>query len=111
MNGNEIFKVAVRGMEQILREAMRRAGVDQNGIDLLVPRQANLRIIDAMARRLEMPPDKVVINIDRYGNTSSASIPIGLDEAVRSGPFTAATTIAMVTFGGGLTWGAAVMRW
>lgn len=111
MNGNEIFKVAVRGMEQILREAMRRAGVDQNGIDLLVPHQANLRIIDAMARRLEMPPGKVVINIDRYGNTSSASIPIGLDEAVRSGRIHRGDTIAMVTFGGGLTWGAAVMRW
>lgn len=111
MNGNEVFKVAVRGMEQILREAMRRANVDQDGIDLLVPHQANLRIIDAMAKRLEMPAEKVVVNINRYGNTSSASIPLGLDEAVRSGRIRRGDTIAMVTFGGGLTWGAAVMRW
>jgi 3-oxoacyl-[acyl-carrier-protein] synthase-3 len=111
MTGNEVFKIAVRGMETIAREALRRADITMDDISLLIPHQANLRMIDAMAKRLQIPPDKVLINIQRYGNTSSASIPLGLDEAVRGGRIRKGMNIIMVTFGGGLTWGAAVVRW
>jgi 3-oxoacyl-[acyl-carrier-protein] synthase-3 len=111
MSGNDVFKIAVRGMETVARQALEQAGVALTDIDLLVPHQANLRIIDATARRLELPPEKVVVNIDRYGNTSAASIPIALDEAVRGGRVQKGSRIVMVAFGGGLTWGAAVVRW
>jgi 3-oxoacyl-[acyl-carrier-protein] synthase-3 len=111
MSGNDVFKIAVRGMETVARQALDQAGVALADIDLLVPHQANLRIIDATARRLELPPEKVVVNIDRYGNTSAASIPIALDEAVRGGRIQRGSRIVMVAFGGGLTWGAAVVRW
>jgi 3-oxoacyl-[acyl-carrier-protein] synthase-3 len=111
MSGNDVFKIAVRGMETVARQALDEAGVDVKDIDLLVPHQANLRIIDATARRLEVPSEKVVVNIDRYGNTSAASIPIALDEAVRGGRIQRGSTIVMVAFGGGLTWGAAVVKW
>jgi 3-oxoacyl-[acyl-carrier-protein] synthase III len=110
MAGNEVFKIAVRGMETIAREAMRQAGIGIDQVDLLIPHQANLRIIDATARRLDVPMDKVLVNIHRYGNTSSASIPVGLDEAVRSGRIGPGSTTVMVAFGGGITWGAAVVR-
>jgi 3-oxoacyl-[acyl-carrier-protein] synthase-3 len=111
MSGNDVFKIAVRGMEGIARQALAEANVTVGEIDLLVPHQANLRIIDATARRLEVPPEKVVVNIERYGNTSAASIPLALDEAVRGGRIQKGSTIVMVAFGGGLTWGAAVVRW
>lgn len=111
MAGNEVFKIAVRGMETIARQAMSKAGVDISEVDLLIPHQANLRIIDATARRLEVPMEKVLVNIHRYGNTSSASIPVGLDEAARGGRITPGRAVVMVAFGGGITWGAAVVRW
>jgi 3-oxoacyl-[acyl-carrier-protein] synthase III len=111
MTGNEVFKIAVRGMDTIAREALRRAEVEIDEINLLIPHQANLRMIDATAKRLNIPPDKVLVNIQNYGNTSSASIPLGLDEAVRSGRIKRGDLIIMVAFGGGLTWGASVVRW
>jgi 3-oxoacyl-[acyl-carrier-protein] synthase-3 len=111
MTGNEVFKIAVRGMEMIARKALEGAGLSVKDVDLLIPHQANLRMIDATARRLEVPPERVLVNIDRYGNTSSASIPIGLDEAVRGGRVRKGSTIVMVAFGGGLTWGACVVKW
>jgi 3-oxoacyl-[acyl-carrier-protein] synthase-3 len=111
MSGNEVFRIAVRGMDTIAREALRRAGIDMSKVDLLIPHQANLRMIDATAKRLGIPEDRVVVNIHRYGNTSSASIPLCLDEAVRGGRVQRGNTIVMVAFGGGLTWGAAVVQW
>lgn len=111
MSGNDLFKTAVRGMEMVARQALDEVGIQVSEIDLLVPHQANLRIIDATARRLEVPMEKVVVNIEKYGNTSAASIPIALDEAVRGGRIRPGSTIVMVAFGGGLTWGAAVVKW
>lgn len=111
MKGKELFKVAVRSMEESLRQALDKAGLTPGDVDLLIPHQANLRIIDAVRERLEFPAEKVVVNIQRYGNTSSASIPISLDEAVRGGRVKRGDRIGFVAFGGGVTWGAAVMNW
>jgi 3-oxoacyl-[acyl-carrier-protein] synthase-3 len=111
MRGKELFKVAVRTMEESLREAMEQAGVSVSDLKLLIPHQANGRILEAVRERLNMPAEKVVMNIDRYGNTSSASIPISLDEVVRAGRVQPGDHIAFVAFGGGVTWGASVMRW
>ena len=111
MRGRELFKVAVRSMEESLRSALDRAGLSPADLDLVVPHQANRRIIDAMRLRLGVPEDKVVLNIDRYGNTSSASIPISLDELVREGKVRIGSHVGFVAFGGGATWGAAVARW
>lgn len=110
MRGNEVFKVGVRGMEQACVEALERAGHTVDEVDLLVPHQANLRMIEALARRLRLPPEKLFINIHKYGNTSSASVPIALDEARREGRAKAGSLVVMVAFGGGLTWGAAAVR-
>ena len=111
MKGKELFKVAVRGMEESLRKALDRAGLAPTDLDLIVPHQANQRIIDATRERLAVPPEKMVLNIDRYGNTSSASIPISLDELVRAGRLEPGTRVGFVAFGGGATWGATVSRW
>ncbi|HTM57968.1 MAG TPA: beta-ketoacyl-ACP synthase III [Candidatus Udaeobacter sp.] len=111
MRGKELFKIAVRTMEESLREALNEAGVGMDELKLVIPHQANQRIIDAMRDRLGVPADKVITNIDRYGNTSSASIPISLDEVVREGRLKPGDHVAFVAFGGGVTWGASVMRW
>jgi len=111
MAGNEVFKIAVRGMDAIARKAIEEAGCTLKDIDLLIPHQANIRIIDATAKRLEMPPEKVIITIERFGNTSASSIPLSMAEAVREGRIQPGNLLAMVAFGGGLTWGAAVVRW
>jgi len=111
MKGKELFKVAVRNMDESLRQALDQAGFTPGDLDLLIPHQANLRIIDAVRERLEFPPEKTLINIQRYGNTSSASIPISLDEAVREGRVKRGDRVGFVAFGGGVTWGAAVMTW
>jgi len=111
MSGNDVFRYAVRAMESVACEALDAAGVKAEDLDLLVPHQANFRIIDATARRLGIPMEKVLVNLDRYGNTSSASIPIALDEAKRAGRIKPGDLVAMVTFGGGFTWAAAVVRW
>ncbi len=111
MKGKELFKVAVRGMYDSMRVALDRSGLTITDIDLVIPHQANKRIIDAVTERLGVPDEKVVLNIDRYGNTSSASIPISLDEVVRSGRVKPGDCIGYVAFGGGVTWGAAVQRW
>ncbi|MGH2669285.1 MAG: 3-oxoacyl-[acyl-carrier-protein] synthase III C-terminal domain-containing protein, partial [bacterium] len=86
-------------------------GVEISDIDLVVPHQANARIIYAMAQRLGLPKERLVVNIDRYGNTSAASIPIALDEAVRGGRLAEGDLVLLVAFGGGLTWGSALIRW
>jgi 3-oxoacyl-[acyl-carrier-protein] synthase III len=111
MKGKELFKVAVRSMEESLRDSLEQAGLAPSDLDLVIPHQANLRIIDALRERLGVPADRVIVNIQRYGNTSSASIPISLDEVVRSGRVKPGDRIGFVGFGGGITWGASVMRW
>ena len=111
MKGNETFKVAVRALEDVVQEALEHNKVKAEDIDLLVPHQANLRIIQAMAQRLNMPMEKVVITIDKYGNTSAASIPMALDEAVRDGRIKENNLILLEAFGGGLTWASALLRW
>ena len=111
MKGKELFKVAVRSMSDSLQQALQESDIAPGGLELVIPHQANLRIIDAVRERLGMPVEKVVVNIERYGNTSSASIPISLDEQVRAGKVKKGDAIGFVAFGGGVTWGASVMRW
>jgi 3-oxoacyl-[acyl-carrier-protein] synthase-3 len=111
MRGNDVFKHAVRAMESVALETLEAAGRKPEELSLLIPHQANFRIIDATARRLGLPMEKVFVNLDRYGNTSSASIPLALDEARRSGRIRSGDLIELVTFGGGFTWAAAVIEW
>ncbi len=111
MRGRELFRVAVRGMEESLREALRDAELTPESLDLVIPHQANLRIIEAVRERLGTANDRMVVNIDRYGNTSSASIPITLDEVVRAGRLSPGDHVGFVAFGGGITWGASVAQW
>ncbi|PPS01808.1 hypothetical protein GOBAR_AA18850 [Gossypium barbadense] len=111
MNGKEVFRFAVRCVPQSIESALEKAGLTASNIDWLLLHQANQRIIDAVATRLEFPPEKVISNLANYGNTSAASIPLALDEAVRSGKVKPGHTIAAAGFGAGLTWGSAVIRW
>jgi 3-oxoacyl-[acyl-carrier-protein] synthase III len=111
MRGNELFKVAVRSLEEVSRRVLEKAGVTTDQIDLFIPHQANQRITDAVRERLDVPEEKVYSNIARVGNTSSASIPICLDECVRSGRVKKGDLILMAAFGAGVTWGGALIRW
>jgi 3-oxoacyl-[acyl-carrier-protein] synthase-3 len=111
MAGREIFKAAVLAMSRSTDEAISRAGLLPQDIDLLVPHQANLRIIEATAKHAGIGMDKVMVNLDRFGNTSSASIPLALDEAVASGRLRPGMIVMLVSFGAGLTWASVVMRW
>jgi 3-oxoacyl-[acyl-carrier-protein] synthase-3 len=110
MNGKEVFKIAVRSMEEISRQALADAGVEINQVSLVIPHQANRRIIVALAERLGMPLEKVVVNVEKYGNTSAASIPVALDEARRQGRIKPGDIVLLNAFGGGFTWGAAVVK-
>ena len=111
MAGREVFKAAVLAMAEACDEALKRAGVTADQVDLLIPHQANLRIIDATARHAGIPMSKVMVNLDRYGNTSSASIPLALDQAVTEGRVGPGSLVLLVAFGAGFTWGSAVVRW
>jgi 3-oxoacyl-[acyl-carrier-protein] synthase-3 len=111
MAGREVFKAAVRTMTDACDEALRRAGITADQVDLLVPHQANLRIIEAIAKHAGFPMSRVMVNVERYGNTSSASIPLALDQAVAEGRVRPGSVILMVAFGAGFTWGSAVIRW
>ncbi len=111
MKGNETFKAAVRALEGVVQESLDHNKVKPEDIDFLVPHQANLRIIQAMAQRLNMPMEKVVLTLPRYGNTSAASIPMALDEAVRDGRIRENHLLLFEAFGGGLTWASALVRW
>ena len=111
MKGNEVFKHAVKRMGEAAVEALKRAGVEKADIAFLIPHQANIRIINAAAERLGVSSDKVYVNVNRFGNTSAASIPLALDEAYRSGDIKKGDVIAAVGFGAGLTWGATIIRW
>jgi 3-oxoacyl-[acyl-carrier-protein] synthase-3 len=111
MQGRKLFPFAVRSMEESLRESLEEAGVNASALELLVPHQANLRILEAVRERLGLPAEKMLVNIDRYGNTSSASIPILLDEAVRAGRLKPGDLAGFSAFGGGATWGSSIVRW
>jgi len=111
MAGREVFKSAVLSMADACDQALSRAGLNAQDVDLLIPHQANIRIIEATAKHAKLPPERVYVNIDRYGNTSAASIPIALDECVRSGKIGPGAIVLMVAFGGGFTWASVVVRW
>ncbi|HQR45926.1 MAG TPA: beta-ketoacyl-ACP synthase III [Thermoanaerobaculia bacterium] len=111
MMGGETFKVAVRTMTDVCREVLKESGFTSADVQWLIPHQANDRIIRAVGERLEIPPDRCVVNISRYGNTSAASIPLALDEYVREGRIKRGDLILFAAFGAGLTWGAALVRW
>lgn len=110
MEGNELFKVAVRSMEDAARSTLKKAGYNIEDIDLLIPHQANVRIINALVKRLGIAEDRVYVNIDRYGNTSAASIPIAYHEARKQGLIKKDSLVLMVAFGGGITWASVLLR-
>ena len=111
MKGREVFKAAVLAMAEATDEALRRACVTADQIDLFVPHQANLRIIEATAKHAGIPMDKVMVNLEKYGNTSAASIPLALDQALTEGRIGKGSLLLFVAFGAGFTWGSAVVRW
>lgn len=111
MKGNEVFKVAVRTLGRIVDETLEANQMDKSDLDWLIPHQANLRIITATARKLGMTDDKVIITVDRHGNTSAASVPLALDEAVRAGKIKRGEVLLLEAFGGGFTWGSALVKY
>ena len=111
MQGREVFKHAVKAMESVAWDALEANGWTGDDVDLLFSHQANIRIINFLGERLGIPKEKIFINIHKYGNTSAASIPIGLDEANRTGLLIPGLRILMVAFGGGFTWGSVAMCW
>jgi 3-oxoacyl-[acyl-carrier-protein] synthase-3 len=110
MEGRDVFRHAVLAMTEALQEVLSRTGMSVDDLDLLIPHQANLRIIEAVAKRFGTPLDKVYVNVDRFGNTSAGSIPIALDEARRCGRIGRGDTVGLVTFGAGFTWAAGILR-
>lgn len=111
MKGNDVYKFAVKIMGNAAEEVLKRADIDPGEIDLLIPHQANNRIVECAVKRLNLSMDKVIVNLQYYGNTSAASIPVALDEAVRTGRIKKDDIVLMVGFGGGLTWGSTVVKW
>ena len=111
MQGNEVFRRAVKALGGIVDETLGANGLGRGDVDWLVPHQANLRIIEATARRLAMPMDRVVVTVDRHGNTSAGSVPLALDEAVRDGRIRRGDLLLLEAFGGGFTWGSALVRY
>jgi len=111
MEGREVFRHAVVRMAEAIDAALTANGLNPGDIDWMVPHQANLRIIDAATRTLGIDPSRVLVNIERYGNTSNASVPLALDEAVRTGRLEKGQLVLLVAFGGGVTWGASLLRW
>ena len=111
MAGSDVFKFAVRIMNSSAEASLEKAGLTKRDVDFLVPHQANIRIIDSAIKRFGLSADKVMVNLDRYGNMSSASIPVALDEAVHEGKIQDGDNIVLVGFGGGLTWGSTVIKW
>ena len=111
MAGREVFKAAVLSMADACDKALERAGLSAGDIDLLIPHQANIRIIEATAKHAGLPMDKVYVNVDRYGNTSAASVAIALDEAVRCGRLKPGMKVMFCAFGAGFTWASLVVQW
>jgi 3-oxoacyl-[acyl-carrier-protein] synthase-3 len=111
MNGSEVFKFAVRAMPEAALESLARAGLTADDLDLLIPHQANLRIIEAACRRLKLPESKVFVNVEKYGNISGATSPVALAEAVEQGLVKEGSLVVLTSFGAGFTWGACTIRW
>lgn len=111
MNGKEIFKAAVRVMGQASTDIIEQQSYNPEDLNLVIPHQANMRIIESLAKRLSIPMEKFHNNLDRYGNTSAASVPIALDEAYRAGRIQSGDLILLVAFGAGLTWGSTLIKW
>jgi len=111
MQGNEVFKVAVKMLAEVAQEALEANDMTIDDIALLIPHQANIRILEATAKRMQLPAEKVYINVDRFGNTSAATIPLALDEAHRAGKLKENDIIVLNAFGGGFTWASACLRW
>ncbi len=111
MKGSETFKIAVRNLENVALEALKANQMTVSDISWLVPHQANIRILNAVSSRLGLPKEKMIVNLDRYGNTSAASIPLAFDEAINDGRIKRGDTLLFLAFGGGLTWGAAVVQY
>ena len=111
MQGAEVFKVAVKTLDRVVEETLAANGLDRHAIDWLIPHQANLRIIQATAKRLDMPMERVIVTVDKHGNTSSGSVPLALDLAVRSGKIQRGQLLLLEAFGGGFIWGSALVRY
>ena len=111
MAGREVFKHAVRNMGEAATRALEQCGLTVNDVACVIPHQANMRIVDAIRERMGLPPERFFVNLDRYGNTSAASVPLALDQAVRAGRIKPGDVVVLVAFGGGFTWGATVLRW
>ena len=111
MAGNDVFKYAVKALDSVVEETLLANGIDKSELDWLIPHQANLRIIEATAKRLQMPMDRVIVTVNKHGNTSSGSVPLALDAAVRSGRIQRGQLILLEAFGGGFTWGSALIRY
>lgn len=111
MNGQEVFKFAMKKLPEVTEQALELANLHTEDLKLIIPHQANRRIIEAAARRMDLPLEKFMVNVERYGNTSSATIPIALHEALETGRIKSGDLIALTGFGGGLAWGSLIMRW
>lgn len=111
MVGKDVFKFAVRSMKEAVDSLLAREGVSLRDIDLVVPHQANIRILRSLTEKLDLPPEKIFITVDKYGNTSAASVPIALDEAQKEGRLQRGALVLLCVFGGGFTWGVALLRW
>jgi 3-oxoacyl-[acyl-carrier-protein] synthase-3 len=111
MEGNTVFKLAVKVLDEVVEEALTRNHLQKSDVDWLIPHQANIRIIRSTAKKLGLSMEKVVVTLDRHGNTSAASIPLALDEAVRDGRIRAGQHVLLEGVGGGVTWGAVLMKW
>jgi len=111
MKGNDVFKYAVKALDSVVDETLDANGLTKSDLDWLIPHQANLRIIEATAKRLDMSMDQVVVTVDKHGNTSSGSVPLALDAAVRSGRVERGQLLLLEAFGGGFTWGSALLRY
>jgi len=110
MKGNEVFKVAVTTLGNVAAETLEKAGIDKEELDWLIPHQANIRIIQATAKRLGLPMEKVIVTVQDHGNTSAASVPMALDVGIRDGRIKPGQLVLMEAFGGGFTWGSILMR-
>ncbi len=111
MDGQAVFKFAVAAMAEVCQESLKQAGLEATAIDWLVPHQANVRIIEATAKKLGLPPERAIVTVDRHGNTSAASIPLALDVAMRDGRLRSGQLVQLVGVGGGFTWGSVLLRW
>ena len=111
MKGNDVFKYAVKALDSVVDETLQANGLDKSDLDWLIPHQANLRIIEATAKRLDMSMEQVVVTVDRHGNTSAGSVPLALDHAIRSGKVERGQLLLLEAFGGGFTWGSALLRY